>query len=255
MNILFTFKAEPDLGMLSTLEWQAAARQGGPDTSALPVSPGADEQTAAAILLAQVKTNNALKLTALTLGDQRALHWLRYFAALGFEKRILIEADNIHRFAPETVARQIARQQGINHAELIVTGSLSSEGQNGQTPYLVAEMLGWPCLSQVTDFSVEPPFVVVQQKTRRCRVRLPAIIAVCQTGAPAMPVPGMRQRLAAAKSDIIREPLAFEESPRTAVVSTQTPPPRGAVTMIDGATAQEKAQTLWRKYLQPRMVK
>ncbi|STI53735.1 electron transfer flavoprotein subunit YgcR [Escherichia coli] len=50
------FKAEPDAGMLAEKEWQAAAQgKSGPDISLLRSLLGADEQAAAALLLAQRK--------------------------------------------------------------------------------------------------------------------------------------------------------------------------------------------------------
>jgi electron transfer flavoprotein alpha/beta subunit len=52
---------------------------------------GADEQAAAALLLAQRNAGCEMTLTALSIGDERALHWLRYFAALGFEQPVLLE--------------------------------------------------------------------------------------------------------------------------------------------------------------------
>lgn len=55
MNILLAFKAEPDAGMLAEKEWQAAQGNSGPDVSLLRSLLGADEQAAAALLLAQRK--------------------------------------------------------------------------------------------------------------------------------------------------------------------------------------------------------
>lgn len=94
-----------------------------------------------------------MSLTALSMGDERALHWLRYLMALGFEDAVLLETAADLRFAPEFVARHIAEWQYQNPLELIITGCQSSEGQNGQTPFLLAEMLGWPCFTQVERFT------------------------------------------------------------------------------------------------------
>ena len=155
MNILLAFKAEPDAGMLAEKEWQAAQGNSGPDVSLLRSLLGADEQAAAALLLAQRKNGTSMSLTALSMGDERALHWLRYLMALGFEDAVLLETAADLRFAPEFVARHIAEWQYQNPLELIITGCQSSEGQNGQTPFLLAEMLGWPCFTQVERFTLE----------------------------------------------------------------------------------------------------
>ena len=135
---------------------------------------------------------------------KRALHWLRYLMALGFEEAVLLETAADLRFAPEFVALHIAEWQYQNPLELIITGCQSSEGQNGQTPFLLAEMLVWPCFTQVERFTLDAPFITLEQRTehgvRCCRVRLPAVIAVRQCGEVALPVPGMRQRMAAGES-------------------------------------------------------
>lgn len=256
MNILLAFKAEPDAGMLAEKEWQAAQGNSGPDVSLLRSLLGADEQAAAALLLAQRKNGTPMSLTALSMGDERALHWLRYLMALGFEDAVLLETAADLRFAPEFVARHIAEWQYQNPLELIITGCQSSEGQNGQTPFLLAEMLGWPCFTQVERFTLDAPFITLEQRTenglRCCRVRLPAVIAVRQCGEVALPVPGMRQRMAAGKAEIIRKTVAAEMPAMQCLQLARAEQRRGA-TLIDGQTVAEKAQKLWQYYLCQRM--
>jgi electron transfer flavoprotein alpha/beta subunit len=258
MNILLAFKSEPDPSMLAEKDWLAATKEtSGPDTSLLRCTPGADEQAAAALLLAQRHEGCEMRLTALSIGDERSLHWLRYFVALGFNQSVLLETKGDLRFAPEFIARQIADWQQNHNADVIVTGCQSSEGQNGQTPFLVAEMLAWPCFTMVERFSFEPPFIVLEQRTaariRRCRVRLPVVIAVRQCGEAVLPVPGMRQRLAAAKAEIVRQTVSSDETPVRTCQSLTRPEQRRHATIIDGATVQEKAEILWQDYLRQRM--
>lgn len=258
MNILLAFKPEPDASMLAEKDWQTAGRDTcGPDISLLRCTIGADEQAAAALLLAQRNAGCEMNLTALSIGDERALHWLRYFAALGFDQRVLLEVAADLRFAPSFIAGQIADWQRSHGAELIVTGCQSSEGQNGQTPFLLAEMLDWPCFTQVERFTLEPPFVVIEQRTthgiRRCKVRLPVVIAVRQCGEVALAVPGMRQRLAAAKADIVRQAVSAEVMSAVQCLRLTRPEPRRSAVIVDGATAQEKARMLWESYLRQRM--
>ncbi|HBN1708828.1 TPA: electron transfer flavoprotein subunit beta/FixA family protein [Escherichia coli] len=256
MNILLAFKAEPDAGMLAEKEWQAAQGNSGPDVSLLRSLLGADEQAAAALLLAQRKNGTPMSLTALIMGDERALHWLRYLMALGFEDAVLLETAADLRFAPEFVARHIAEWQYQNPLDLIITGCQSSEGQNGQTPFLLAEMLVWPCFTQVERFTLDAPFITLEQRTehgvRCCRVRLPAVIAVRQCGEVALPVPGMRQRMAAGKAEITRETVAAE-APAIQCLQLARPEQRRRAALIDGQTVAEKAQKLWQDYLRQRM--
>jgi len=257
MNILLAFKLEPDASMLAEQEWQAATLgTRGPDTSLLRSSPGVDEQAAAALLLRQ-RGDAEFTATALTVGDERAIYWLRYFAALGFDRRVLLESSADLRFAATAVAQEIVAWQRQYGEALILTGCQSSEGQNGQTPFLIAEMLGWPCLTQVEQFTLEPPYIVVEQRTsggrRRCRVRLPVVLGVRQCGDVALPVPGMRQRLAAAKSVILRQPVVGAMTPGARCRQLTRPVKQRHVTMIAGASAAEKADRLWTEWLSSRM--
>ena len=160
--------------------------------------------------------------------------------ALGFEEAVLLETAADLRFAPEFVARHIAEWQHQNPLDLIITGCQSSEGQNGQTPFLLAEMLGWPCFTQVERFTLDALF------------RLPAVIAVRQCGEVALPVPGMRQRMAAGKAEIIRKTVAAEMPAMQCLQLARAEQRRGA-TLIDGQTVAEKAQKLWQDYLRQRM--
>lgn len=123
-------------------------------------------------------------------------------------------------------------------------------------PFLLAEMLGWPCFTQVERFTLDALFTTLEQRTehglRCCRVRLPAVIAVRQCGEVALPVPGMRQRMAAGKAEIIRKTVAAEMPAMQCLQLARAEQRRGA-TLIDGQTVAEKAQKLWQDYLRQRM--
>ncbi len=165
-----------------------------------------------------------------------AISWL-----LGLRKLLETAADL--RFAPEFVARHIAEWQHQNPLDLIITGCQSSEGQNGQTPFLLAEMLGWPCFTQVERFTLDALFITLEQRTehglRCCRVRLPAVIAVRQCGEVALPVPGMRQRMAAGKAEIIRKTIL--QMPAMQCLQLARAEQRRGATLIDGQTVARKS--------------
>ncbi|WP_163115974.1 DUF2950 domain-containing protein, partial [Acinetobacter baumannii] len=68
----------------------------------------------------------------------------------------------------------------------------------------------------------------------------------------ALPVPGMRQRMAAGKAEIIRKTVAAEMPAMQCLQLARAEQRRGA-TLIDGQTVAEKAQKLWQYYLCQRM--
>lgn len=115
---------------------------------------------------------------------------------------------------------------------------------------------GLALLHPVERFTLDAPFITLEQRTenglRCCRVRLPAVIAVRQCGEVALPVPGMRQRMAAGKAAIIRKTVAAESPAMQCRQLARAEQRRGA-TLIDGQTVAEKAQKLWQDYLRQRM--
>ncbi|MBW6090471.1 hypothetical protein KZ770_10035 [Escherichia coli] len=125
----------------------------GPDISLLRSLLGADEQAAAAAAVGAEKKRYADVFNRVEHGGMNghctgcAISWL-----LGLRKLYCWRRRLDLRFAPEFVARHIAEWQHQNPLDLIITGCQSSEGQNGQTPFLLAEMLGWPCFTQVGAF-------------------------------------------------------------------------------------------------------
>lgn len=261
MNILLAFKAEPDLGMLAENDWQNAVMTGQePDITRLRAAVGMDEQAGAELLLCARDDNRELHLTALSIGDHRASHGLRHFAALGFTRRILIETSDPLRFSPARIASYIAGWHKEHNQQLIVLGSQSAEGQNGQTGWLLAEMLGWPCIAGVTHFSLKEGAVQVNQETdasERCwNVHLPAILIVRNKGQIALRVPGMRQRLAAAKCLITCIPPVESEDILSVICRqfSRNETRREGV-RIEGADTAEKVQRLWDGYLRQRMTR
>lgn len=257
MNILLAFKAEPDLAMLAETDWQAATRGvTGPDSTLMRMAMGNDEQGAAELMLQARESDPDLTLNAVTLGDTRALPALRQLAALGFEDLTLLQAEQDLRFSPAFVAEQLANHARKTEARLVLLGTQSSEGQNGQTGWLLAEMLGWPCLSQVTGLSQTAQGFTVEcediEQRSLWQVNKPAVLIVQNRGQLALRVPGMRAKLAAAKAEIRQltcEPLQPDVLKcKTLTRSIQ----RREGVLIREQTPQDAARRLWRDYLAAR---
>lgn len=256
MNILLAFKAEPDLSMLAEADWQAAARHGtGPDRTLMRSIMGSDEQGAAELMLLAREANPSLMLSAVTIGDERALPLLRHLAALGFARQTLLRCEDALRFSPEFVAQQLAEQVQEQNAGLVLLGTQSSESQNGQTAWLLAEKLGWPCLSSVCGLHVDGDGFIVEcedmHQRSRWSVHQPAVLRVLNRGQMALRVPGMRARLAAAKAEIEQRQCGAATS-MVACLSLERQIPRRSGIIID-EPAPQAAQRLWHDYLAQRM--
>lgn len=258
MNILLAFKAEPDPGMLSEADWQAAAKgTEGPPPQLMRVAMGGDEQGAAELMLQAQARNPQLNLSAMTVGDERAIPLLRHLASLGFAQRTLISARQDLRFSPDLIARQIAERVREESIALVLLGCESGEGQNGQTGWLLAEMLGWPCISGVTGLEILESGFRVQCddlcKRSQWQLTPPAILIIRNRGQMALRVPGMRARLDAAKAEIRRIAATGTAAAVLRCTALSRQIPRRAGELITDGTLQERAQRLWKAYLHRRM--
>jgi len=111
-------------------------------------------------------------------------------------------ADAGADFAPGIVASIIASYaRRIARSDLVVLGWRSGPGDSGTVPFRVAETLGWPCLTQVTE--IEPlsdgrlrVACVADDGPLRLTLRGPCVLAVGNAVVSHLRVPTLKDRLA-----------------------------------------------------------
>lgn len=256
MKVLLAFKAEPDLNMLAEQAWRDA-QSAGLDLTYVRYQGGQDEQAGAEILLRQ---QPVLSLTALTVGNAHAEPFMRQLSALGFSTlaRIVPQEGGDLCFSPQFIAGLLANWITQHPHSLVVTGSQSSEGNNAQTGFWLAEKLGWPVLTGVVDFTVDEAnqqveALLIQDGERlQMRVKLPALLMVTNDGRYSLRVSGIRQKMAASKAEIICTPAPAVNG-QANVELTREPQQARRGEKIDGASAQVKAQKLYDTFLRRRL--
>jgi electron transfer flavoprotein alpha/beta subunit len=147
-------------------------------------------------------------------------------------------------------------------------GSQSSEGNNGKTPMLTAEYLGWPCISQV--FALD----VMDETRLRVRsmsdqgevvqtVSLPCVLSAGNIADSWLRVPTLKDRMRLGKKPIefcTLDDLGLDEAICAGDVFTEltdlrrTVPKRLGVLLAEG-TAEERAQQLYDGFLKERLAK
>ncbi|SQI42757.1 Electron transfer flavoprotein, beta subunit [Leminorella richardii] len=162
LNVTLGFRASADLAALAEKDWQPDARLR-IDTQYVPSMLNCFDESAAELMLrlrdsAEVQ-NVELALCALTIDDGRADRHLKNLGALGFGEMVRIDAlpEGIDlRFNPQAAAKMVAAWHGHSPQRLIVMGMESGDGVDFQTALCLAEALGWPCVTQVSDVSLRP---------------------------------------------------------------------------------------------------
>lgn len=265
MNLLLAIKVAPDLGMLAQSDWQPDERLQIDTRFARRLLSGYDESAAEIVLM--LRDQMELSLSVLTVADAMAEPALKQLMALEYQQAVRIEppADWDLRFNPATIAALVAAyQQQIAPQQVIVMGAQSLEGQNSQTPLMLAERLGWPCIIGVCQLAAAEQVggLRVTRQTafgQEVMTVMPPLVLVVGNSqqASALRVPTLQQKLAAGKRRIqclSPTDLAMAEQPAGDVHLrgfTHMEHRRAGV-VIEGDSVEQKVQQLCQDYLRER---
>lgn len=198
------------------------------------------------------------RVTALALGEPGP-DLLRLALAAGADEAVHLDDEAFAGSDTLATARIVSRAAQRLNADLLLCGLRSLDGGTGSLPGQAAELLGWPCLSRVTAFSLQGEGIRLQCSLpggRRAllRSRLPAVLAM-EGGAYQLRYPPLRDRLraegralpcwGAAELGLPADSVGARGSP-TRVVSVGPPKPiaRGFVPVDDSLSAEERLQQI-----------
>ncbi len=260
MNILVGFSIEPEVEKLIGNDWLV---ENGLDidTSFLkPILNSYDESALEMALRLMPEFQNALNpivLTALTLANKGAGPILRTLNALPFDQIVHIEHRSDLRFAPKTVAA-ILSQYVQDHArqDLLLLGQQSSIGANAKTHLLVAEMLGWPCITrviQITSIDSNQLQVISQADGGQLRQRIntPCVLSIGDAPNTYLRVPTLKDRMHLGGRAMTILPLDMFDLPQETEVLTnlQVIQNRRQAVFLEYRSPEETAQELFDEHL------
>ncbi|MFU8793809.1 MAG: electron transfer flavoprotein subunit beta/FixA family protein [Dethiobacteria bacterium] len=187
MYILTCFKVVPDLDKLSGSSW-TIDDQLNIETAFVSKMINPYDESALEIALQlsdQITTSGTTaELSAITIGNSQADLYLKSLRALGYKKACRINCSIDLRFNPEYIAALIgAYVKQNNPCDLILMGRQSGEGDNAKTPFITAEIIGWPCIADVLKVDyISPKLISVTNLTDngilRQTVKLPCLLTV-----------------------------------------------------------------------------
>jgi electron transfer flavoprotein beta subunit len=280
MRILACFKVTPDYEALRESEWAAGAARstgatgGSNETGGAGAPLGVDtryvrrilncfDESALELVLrlsdAVVGLGGTADLGALSIGAPDAEPHLRTLLALGFERAARVHTEAALDFAPSVSAALIAAYaRRVDRSDLLMLGARSGPGDGGTVPFRVAEHLGWPCLTQVTevgplaDGRLRVTFTT-EDGPARLTARTPCVLAVGNAVVSHLRVPTLSDRLAVRdRRPVILGPADLgvdvaEESCRetSSLVALESIDRRREGIVIAGDTPHAKAQALF----------
>ncbi|MCD7830113.1 MAG: electron transfer flavoprotein subunit beta/FixA family protein [Clostridiales bacterium] len=253
MEILGCFKPVPDLELLSAADWTADSDLQ-VETAFVRTVWNCFDESGLELMLRAAEDNGAVRLQALTVGPKRNETYLKTLYALGFAQAVRMDCGEDLRFRPAFVAYCI-RAYLAEHPEIdaAVLGSQSADGSNGQTALLLAEGLGWPCVTQVTAFSVGTDGAMsvssmTDEGALTQTITGPVVLSVGNVSGAYLRVPTMK-----ARRQLGRQPVTVLPCPEPpsegATLCTLTAPETGrAAVPVPGNTLEERTKLFYQRY-------
>ena len=278
MKVLVCFKVTPDYEALRPADWQRVAAGSDEtkfvhrvlnvfDESALELAlrlRDAVRQAAAGAGRAAESgaADGDVRLRALTIGGHDADPFLQTLLALGYDAVARVPANGALDFAPQLTASVIAAYARRTESDLLLLGDRSGPGDSGLVPFLVAESLGWSCLSGVTELRASAEGALrltwaAGEGQQRATLRGSAVLAVGNAVVSCLRVPTLADRLKTRDLaiDLVQlEDLGVHRQDVVAssgLVGLEVVDRRRAGVILDGRPPATLARTLLDDYLAP----
>lgn len=292
MKIVVCFKPIADYARLSQEDWKWDENHR-IDTSFVRRIFNCFEESALEIALMLSGTSehasDLIELTALTVDNQQGDLFLKQLLAVGYHHGVRIQCQKNPdlRFTPMVISHLISAYIQKQGHDLVILGMQGGEGDNGQTGFLVAERLGWPCIGEVSRIIREESSDCLKVTsrmdgaTRVQTVKLPLVLIIGDSlDSPYLRVPNLKQKLHAKKkqvtlvsdlelglyidpltnnnltdnnltnNDLTNKPIPKADK---TLMDLQRPQASQSCVFIEGKNAREQARHLYDQYLKERL--
>ncbi|MCQ6275314.1 electron transfer flavoprotein subunit beta/FixA family protein [Bacillus sp. V3B] len=131
-----------------------------------------------------LKEKHGGEVTVLTLGEEEAEKELRTALAMGADKAVLIDSDDLEEIDQFSTATILATYLKDKEADIVLAGNVAVDGGSGQVGPRVAEMLGIPQVTAITNLTIEDGKAIlihdVEGDEETLEVSLPVLVTTQQ---------------------------------------------------------------------------
>jgi len=197
--------------------------------------------------------------------DRRADLFLKHLIAVGYHHVVRIQCNKRIdlRFNSLAVSDLISTYIQREGHQIVFLGTQGGNGDNGQTGFLVAERLGWPCIREITavDTVGSSDRLKVTSRINGATlvqtVQLPVVlIAGHCPDSPYLRIPTLKQKLKAKKNQVTilsNIELGIDDdtllNKGKTLIDLQRPPVNRPCVFLEGKNAREQAKRLYAEYL------
>jgi len=173
------------------------------------------------------------EVVIVSLGPERAADALRKTLAMGADRSVLVSDEGFAGADLLVTARALAGVLARESADVVLFGQQSADGDGACLWAAVAELLGRPVLSQVSELTVADGSATGKRQTEfgyeRVRAPLPAVVAVSDAiNEPRYPsLKGIMGAKSKPQEVLSAADVGGLSEPRTTVLALSAPPARG----------------------------
>ena len=183
------------------------------------------------------EAGNADEIIAITVGKNESQEQLRTALALGADRAILVESDEL--LEPLAIAKVLAKISAEENPDIILMGKQAIDGDNNQTGQMLAELLGVSQATNASEVTIEGDVLKVTREIdgglQTLQITKPAIITTdLRLNEPRYA--SLPNIMKAKKKELTVKPvkdLGIDVTKRVDVLSVELPPSREAGVMVE----------------------
>ncbi|QBR83929.1 electron transfer flavoprotein subunit beta/FixA family protein [Legionella israelensis] len=125
------------------------------------------------------ESNQASEVLAVSIGSDSSQETLRHALALGADRAILLKTEQ--SFESLNIAKILQQIVVKEQPEIILMGKQSIDGDNNQTPQMLAALLDWPQATFASKIAINDNFAEITREIdgglETIKIQLPAVIS------------------------------------------------------------------------------
>ena len=183
------------------------------------------------------ESGKATEVIAITVGKTESQEQLRTALALGADRAILVESDDL--LEPLALAKTLAKVVNEENPDLIILGKQAIDGDNNQTGQMLASLLDLPQATNASELIIENGSVSVTREIdgglQTLKLSVPAIVTTdLRLNEPRYAsLPNIMKAKKKELKVISLNDLGVDSSPRTEILKVELPEARAAGVMVE----------------------
>ena len=183
------------------------------------------------------ESGKATEVIAITVGKTESQEQLRTALALGADRAILVESDDL--LEPLALAKTLAKVVNEENPDLIILGKQAIDGDNNQTGQMLASLLDLPQATNASELIIEDDSVSVTREIdgglQTLKLSVPAIVTTdLRLNEPRYAsLPNIMKAKKKELKVVSLNDLGVDSSPRTEILKVELPEARAAGVIVE----------------------